>query len=219
MAAMQGAMLTVADIETRLRAAASVLPGRQAQMVMEPRPRGETHPPSQERVDGRTSGSRRAAALLLVYPEPVEAHVLLTVRAMTLPQHAGQVSLPGGAVADGETAQAGALREAYEEVGVDPSQLQVVAPLSTVHITVSRFRVEPFVAVADTPLTFRPDPREVGRLLEVPVSELLDPARVHVTHWLLHGRDCDIPYFDLGGEIVWGATAMILAEFVQLLKK
>ncbi|MPY89432.1 MAG: NUDIX domain-containing protein [Luteitalea sp.] len=204
-------MLTVSDVEARVRVAlAGPLPGPTAQMTMVPRPRvGE--PPA------RAPGSRRAAALILVYPQPVEAHLLLTVRAVTLPQHAGQVSLPGGALDAGETAEDAALREAQEEVGVDPSRVRILGALSTVHIPISRFSVRPIVAVTSAPLELRPDTREVARLLEIPITELMDPTRVRLTHWPIRDCDHDIPYFDLQGEVVWGATAMMLAEFVQVM--
>ena len=184
------------------------LPGAAAQGLMAPRPRG-TWPDTPEPT------YRAAAGLLLVYPRETLAHVLLTVRSRHV-RHAGQVSMPGGVVEPGESIVEAALRETHEEVAFADADVRVLGQLSPVDIAVSGFRLHPVVATIDRAPTFQPADREVARILEVPVSNLLDPARLE-EHPMTRGRvDLIAPAFVLEEVVVWGATAMVLAEFLAL---
>jgi 8-oxo-dGTP pyrophosphatase MutT (NUDIX family) len=204
--------LTLADVEASVSAAiAAGLPGQGGQLAMAPRPRPGWPLPD------LPPGTRQAAALLLLFPTPDGPGLVLTKRASGLPQHAGQVSLPGGAVEEGERVEAAALREAHEEVGVEASAVRVIGVLTPLHIPVSGFAVHPVVGVCDAAPAFRPADREVERVFAVTLGELADPARVRRTTLTREGMIYDVPYFDLAGEMVWGATAMILAEFLQVL--
>jgi 8-oxo-dGTP pyrophosphatase MutT (NUDIX family) len=187
------------------------LPGTEAQVRMAPRPRPGWDP------DAIPDGARAAAALLLLYPRDGRAHLLLTLRPAHLPQHAGQVSLPGGAVEQGESAVTAALREVHEEVGVEPESVTVLGTLTPLHIPVSRFVLHPVLGVSDTPPRFVLDPREVDRVLEVEVERLCDPATVGITERQRRKTVFRVPHFGVDGEQVWGATAMILAELLWLL--
>ena len=161
--------------------------------------------------------ARLAAGLLAIYPAFGDVWVLLTKRASSLPQHSGQVSLPGGAVDAGETAEAAALREAHEEVAIEPATVTLLGSLTPVHIPVSGFVLHPFVgALQGRPATVAA-PHEVSRIIEVRLADLLDPARHRRTTRVRDGIEFDMPYFDLDGEQVWGATAMVLAEFAAVL--
>lgn len=197
------------------RRLAGPLPGLDAQLALAPRPRFGWNP------DALPDGLRPAAALVLVYPHDGAAHLPLTVRGGTLRTHTGQVSLPGGAVDPGETLEEAALREAAEEVGVDPSTVDVLGRLTPLHIPVSGFLLHPIVAVTATRPSFRPHTLEVARLLEVPLAHLAHPATVrHEIRQLRRGgalHDVEVPYFDVDGEKVWGATAMVLAELLALI--
>ena len=204
------------DLEARLRAAlASPLPGIDAQLRMAPRPRVGWDP---HRIP---EGLRDGAALVLVYPKHDVPHVLLTVRGAELRKHTGQVSFPGGAVDPNESFETAALREASEEVGVAPAAVRVVGRLTPIHIPVSGYLLHPVVGVVDQRPSFRPAEWEVARLLEVPLALFDDPSIVK-NQRQTRQRDgetveVDVPYFEIDGEIVWGATAMILAEFLVLL--
>jgi 8-oxo-dGTP pyrophosphatase MutT (NUDIX family) len=153
---------------------------------------------------------------LLFYPVDGETHVLLTERDGALPQHAGQVSLPGGAVEDDETIGSAALREAEEEVGLCRDGVRVLGCLSPLHIPVSAFILHPVIGAMDERPALRPRAGEVARILETPVVHLADPQR-----WALESRELrrsryQIPYFDAQGAKLWGATAMVLAEFLEV---
>jgi 8-oxo-dGTP pyrophosphatase MutT (NUDIX family) len=186
----------------------ATLPGPAAQALMAPRPRKGWKP------SPRPGGVQLAAVLVLLYPRVDRPHLVLTVRAGELPQHPGQVSFPGGAIEPGEAIASAALREAAEEIGIDPSGVRVIGALTPLHIPVSDFLVHPIVGVLDETPTFVHAASEVARVLEVPVDHLLDPRRRRETTRTRDGELVEVPYFDLEGEFVWGATAMMLAEFI-----
>ncbi len=140
----------------------------------------------------------------------------LTLRHSDLPHHAGQVSLPGGAIDPGEGPDAAALREADEELGISTTDVRVLGALSTLWVVVSNFVVHPFVGIADRAPDFRVDPREVDALLEVPLAHLRDASRLAWTRRERDGVVVDYPCFDVAGHHVWGATAMMLGEFACL---
>jgi 8-oxo-dGTP pyrophosphatase MutT (NUDIX family) len=168
-------------------------------------------------------GLRDAAALLLIYPGADRLHVPLTVRGSALRKHTGQVSLPGGSVDQGESIEAAALREAAEEIGAAPAAVDVLGRLTPLHIPVSGFLLHPVVGVALERPSFRPAPWEVARLLEVPLDRLRDPGIIG-RETRTRERDggtiaVEVPYFAVDGEKVWGATAMVLAEFLEVLER
>jgi 8-oxo-dGTP pyrophosphatase MutT (NUDIX family) len=191
------------------------LPGLDAQLRMAPAPRLGWDP--LKFPDGATNG----AALLLVYPHDATLHVPLTVRGSGLRNHTGQVSLPGGRVDQGETFEAAAIREATEEIGIDPSTVELLGRLTPLHIPVSGFLLHPIVGYTSMRPAFQRAEWEVARIIEAPVSLLSDPAVVkrEIRTRVVKGQsiDVDVPYFDIDGEKVWGATAMVLAEFCAIL--
>jgi 8-oxo-dGTP pyrophosphatase MutT (NUDIX family) len=189
------------------------LPGASAQEFLAPRPRREWPPTfNPARV-------RQAAGLLLVFPVDVDqrAHIVLTVRAGTLGRHSGQVSLPGGGVEPGETFEQAALREAHEEIALSLDEVRVLGGLTPLDIPVSGFRLHPIVAVTGRRPVLTPSDGEVVRILEVAVDELAAPERLISAMRERDGRAMIVPAFQVGGEEIWGATAMVLAEFLTLL--
>lgn len=138
-----------------------------------------------------------------------------------LRRHTGQVSLPGGSVDAGESIEMAALREASEEVGVPPASVRLLGRLTPLHIPVSGFLLHPVVGVADERPPFLPAEWEVARILEVSISRLRDRTLLKHERQTRQrdGRaiEVDVPYFDADGEKVWGATAMVLAEFLALI--
>ena len=193
------------------------LPGLDAQLRMAPSPRHGWDPLK------FPEGARAGAALLLVYPHDDTLHLPLTVRGSGLRNHTGQVSLPGGRVDEGESFEDAALREAEEEIGVDPRTVELLGRLTPLHIPVSGFILHPVVGFTTMRPAFQRAEWEVARIIEAPMS-LLGNASVtkrETRTRVVNGQsiDVDVPFYDIGGEKVWGATAMVLAEFAALLAK
>jgi len=145
------------------------------------------------------------------------AHIVLTVRADTLGRHSGQVSLPGGVIEPGETFEQAALREAHEEVGLSPDGVRVLGALTALDIPVSGFRLRPIVAVTEARPHLAASDGEVARILEIDLDELMNPAHFVSTTRERDGIALTVPAFHVAGHEIWGATAMVLAEFLVLL--
>ncbi len=187
------------------------LPGIQARLAMAPIPR-IFDPPSG--VDPRQAG-----VLLLLYPVHAALHLALTVRTSNLNHHSGQISLPGGGWEKGDASlRETALREAQEEIGIATAGLELFGPLTPLYIPPSNNVIHPFVAYTPQRPAFRPDPKEVAELLEVPLRLLLDPAVRREEDWDWRGAILHVPFYAVSDEQkVWGATAIVLAEFLALL--
>lgn len=205
----------MSDPTARLRRALSQpLPGLSAQLRMAPTPRVGWDPLK------FPDGARAGAALLLVYPHDDTLHFTLTVRGSGLRNHTGQVSLPGGRVDEGESFEDAALRETQEEIGVDPHTVELLGRLTPLHIPVSGYILNPLVGFTAMRPAFQRAEWEVARIIEAPVP-LLNDARIikrEVRTRMVNGQsiDVDVPFYDIDGEKVWGATAMVLAEFSAL---
>jgi 8-oxo-dGTP pyrophosphatase MutT (NUDIX family) len=197
------------------RRLAEPLPGWEAQRRMAPQPR-----PAWDPQDDATF--RHAAALVLLYQTEGGWRLLLTLRASTLPHHTSQVSLPGGRLDPNESIEEGALREAYEEVGLASQQVSVLGRLTPLPIPASRHLLHPVVAIATERPAFNIAVEEVERLIEVPLSLLSDAQLVRwqqLERTYPPGGLMDVPYFDLAGAHLWGATAMVLAELIAVLEE
>ena len=164
------------------------------------------------------AGYRDAAVLLALFPRDGAWRLPLIVRTDDGGIHAGQVALPGGALEPGESPEAGALRETQEETGLAPTDAELLGRLSPLPIPVSRFRVTPVVATLAGEPTWRLDGREVASLFSVPLAALRDGTLRCSELRKFGGELIAIPYFALGDEKVWGATAMVLAELAALLE-
>lgn len=160
---------------------------------------------------------RIGAVLLLLYCRNQEMYLVLTRRREDLQSHAGQISLPGGRQEGVETLFEAALRETEEEIGVSSTAVSFVGQLSPIYVPPSGFLVHPFIGwyKAKQQPTFRPSLDEVAEIIEVPVRELLDPATAVTEAWDFHGSQVMVPYFAVQGHKVWGATAIMLSEFVE----
>ena len=191
---------------------AGPLPGASAQAHLAPVPKREFPP------GFNPAHLRHAAGLLLTFPIDSRAHVVLTVRAHGLGRHGGQVSLPGGVIEAGETVEDAALREAHEEVGLDRSRVRTLGTLSPLDIPVSGFRLHPVVAASANEPELSPAAGEVARILRVSIDALMDRGSLRRKSIVRDGRSLDVPYFQLDDIEVWGATAMVLAEFLTLLE-
>ncbi len=142
-------------------------------------------------------------------------HLLFTLRRADLRLHAGQVSFPGGRVEPGESSREAALREAEEEVGIDPPSVELLGPLDELFVHVSAFRLTPWVGVVpDAPR--RAHPVEVERLIEAPLGSFAAPGVHRVEEREAYGRIHQVHHFDLAEVTVWGATARVLLQLLEL---
>lgn len=195
------------------RALAQPRPGRAAQMRMAPRPRGGgTFPlPSEIRP-------KQAGVLILVYPVADDLRFVLTRRSEMLARHKGQISLPGGAQEPGESLARTALRETCEELGISRANIKIVgAALTPLFIPISGFRATPFVAFTPTRPPIHANAHEVVEIIEPPLDLLVDEKSIVEEAWEIRGFPAIVPYFAINGHKVWGATAMILSEFREML--
>ena len=156
---------------------------------------------------------RPASVLLTLIERASGPTVLFTERAAHLKDHAGQVSLPGGRIVAGETPAEAALREAQEEVGLPPANVDVIGALDE-FLTGTGFSVMPVIGVVtDREFVARPDPREVAGVFEVPLSLILDRSALNVGYFERHGSRILTYELLYGGRRIWGATAAVLRNF------
>ncbi len=182
---------------------------------------------TRERRELQLPEFRRAAVLVPVVLEP-EAHLILTLRTAHLPTHKGQISFPGGSLHDLETPIEAALREAYEEIGMDSSLVQVLGMLDDVW-TPQGFHVTPVLGLLEQPATLEADTNEVARILHVPLEELqnlkpryeprnLPPnAKLPSDPKAYRARANEVPHYDWQGFDIWGMTAWVISDVLELL--
>ncbi len=164
------------------------------------------------------SGTRQAAVVLLLYPKHNQWHIPLTLRPPNMRDHAGQVSLPGGSVDPDETDEVCALRELHEELGIEPADVRMLGKLTPLFVFGTRFWVTPCVASLEQEPFFRPNPQEVQLLLEAAVSDLKNPTAHGRQLLQRRGIRFWTPTMDCHGHPIWGATCMILGEFLSVAK-
>jgi 8-oxo-dGTP pyrophosphatase MutT (NUDIX family) len=188
------------------------LPGIEAQKKMSPETRRQVPDPNELRP------ARHGAVLLLLYEKNGEIYFPLIQRPEYDGVHGGQVSLPGGKVENGDPSLAyTALRETEEEIGVPASDIEILGKLSDLYIWVSHFHVHPFVGKIKYLPEFVPDPHEVAQLIETPLSVITDAS--NRTQFLFKRGEFSLeaPCFVVQNKPVWGATAMILSEFCEII--
>lgn len=186
-----------------------------AHYYMLPTDRNRQRPPE------LTGQPRVGGVLLLLYPFQHTTYLVLTRRRDDLSSHAGQISFPGGRVEQGETAVQAALRETEEEIGVPTPKVTVLGELTSIYIPPSDYEVHPFVGWVnggERP-SFIPEAREVAEILEVPIIHLLNPNTREVGPIPVRGATYTVPYYNVSGHKVWGATAIMLSEFLARLNR
>ncbi len=192
------------------------LPGHDGFLKMSGYPR-----PDMDLVGRMIPPPRESAVLALIYPKVNEAHVLLMLRPQYDGVHSGQVAFPGGRREEEDSSlEDTALREFREETGARTDGVTLLGSLSPVYIPPSRSLVTPFVGSTLELAPLDPDPREVDVLIETPLAELLqeDILKKGDRYVQVMGRTMEVPYFDVQGHMVWGATAMMIAELRDLFR-
>jgi 8-oxo-dGTP pyrophosphatase MutT (NUDIX family) len=152
-----------------------------------------------------------SSVLLLLFIEKGELFVCLIKRPANMKHHAGQVALPGGRIEPGETPLETALRETWEEIGITADKIEILGSLSELFVDVSGFLIHPFVGWLKEKPAFKTNTAEVEKTLLFPLFQFRD--KLDETELETLSGKLNVPCFHFEGEIIWGATAMILAEF------
>ena len=185
------------------------LPGREAQFLMAPSFRISIT---------KTIVTAKAGVLLLLYPTDDEWSIVFMKRSDYLGIHSGQISFPGGKFDVSDTnMEDTALRETEEEIGVYSNEINILGSLTKLYIPISEFEVYPVVGFSNTRPNFKIDPHEVQYLIEAKLNDLLNLSIRMEKSYSDNNVTGIIPYFNLDGHEVWGATAMILNEFLTLI--
>ena len=183
-------------------------------MRMSPRPRpGDVFPLPPE------MHPKEAGVLILLYPDGNGLSFFLTRRTETVEAHKGQISLPGGAQEPGESLRETALREACEELGIERACVEIIGePLTPLYIPASGFRSTPFVAFTPARPQVTPEIGEVVEIIETPLETIMDEKNIAEEEANIRGYTGIVPYFNVNGHKVWGATAMMLGELAEMLR-
>ncbi|MDZ7691356.1 MAG: CoA pyrophosphatase [Balneolaceae bacterium] len=192
------------------------LPGRGLHLKMAPEPVDEEMP---NRMMDPTPHARQSSVLVLVYPNADdELELLLTLRSSHI-NHGGQISFPGGRSEDDETPVETALREAEEEVGISADKVTIVGTLTDLFVNHSNNDVTPVVGFMHQQPELTLDPHEVEEAFSVELESLLGKKNLTVEDWNLRDHTFKVPYRDVHRVPLWGATAMMLNEFLELYRE
>jgi 8-oxo-dGTP pyrophosphatase MutT (NUDIX family) len=188
------------------------MPGLDAQLNMTPRPR-----PGHRKYDEVDPSCAKAGVLVLLYPKEGRLCLVLTRRTQEVRHHQAQISFPGGRQEPGEDLVRTALRETEEELGVQPDSPRILGMLTPLYIPPSNTCIHPVVASIPERPDFIRAPKEVEEVIEIPLEHLRDPVNCHEEIWTIRGVPVRVPFYLFEGHKVWGATAMVLAELLELL--
>ena len=161
-----------------------------------------------------------SAAVLVPITDHGEPHLVFTKKTASVPHHRGQFSFPGGVVEHGDASHVEtALREAWEEIRLPADLVEVLGLLDDTETRATPFIITPVVGLVTGPVDFVPDGREIERVLEVPLRVLRDPAIFHTEMWQRSGEAHRVHFYRVSAEdVIWGATARILNQFLGLLE-
>jgi 8-oxo-dGTP pyrophosphatase MutT (NUDIX family) len=160
-----------------------------------------------------------SAVLLPIYYKEGQCYILFTQRTNNVKEHKGQISFPGGARQDGESLLDTALREACEEIGLAPAEVEVLGELDDTATTTSNFVVTPFVGVIPWPSNIKADGWETDEIIEVPISALLNKNSREDKKEVVGGQPVTSYFYHYGNRVIWGATARILYQFLELYQR
>lgn len=167
-----------------------------------------------------SESARISAVLLLVYPKNGVLHTVFIKRPIYKGVHSGQIAFPGGKLeAFDESISAAAIREANEEISVDPNSIELLGALTPIYIPPSNYLVHPFVAFQGDLPSFVPQPSEVKAIIECPIVNFVGDQSLKACNVLVGEQKIEVKGFQLEQHIIWGATGMILKEFADLLEE
>ncbi|SDD08246.1 NUDIX hydrolase [Williamwhitmania taraxaci] len=190
------------------------LPGETVQRTMAPAARLKL---MEHTIPDETT--RMSAVLIPIFPHEGRAHIVFIKRQTYDGIHSAQVAFPGGKKEESDDNMLEtALREAEEEVGIRPESVTILGTLTPLFIPISNYLVLPVIGILKERPTFYPNLQEVEYIIEMPICQLLQPNSRSVITQNLGGLPLSTPHFKAGEDMIWGATAMILAEFIELIQ-
>jgi 8-oxo-dGTP pyrophosphatase MutT (NUDIX family) len=191
------------------------LPGRPSQIKMAPKPVSG----GQARKMEAPEHAHQSSVLVLLFPNHEnKIELTLTLRSNDI-DHGGQISFPGGRAEEGETAVETALREAHEEIGICSQDVSILGKLSELYVNHSNNRVIPIVGFMERRPEFNVNPDEVEEIFTVELDSLLLKKNLTVEDWDLRSHTYKVPYWDVHRVPLWGATAMMLSELLDLYRE
>jgi len=191
------------------------LPGREAQIKMAPEPVAGGQAREMEAPDH----ANISGVLVLLFPnEENNPELVLTVRSRDI-DHGGQISFPGGRAEENETIKETALREAQEEIGIDPESVTILGQLSDLYVRHSNNLVRPIVGFVNSRPDFDINPIEVAEVFAIEIDSLLHKKNLTVEDWDLRKHTYRVPYWDVHRVPLWGATAMMLNELLEIIRE
>jgi len=170
-------------------------------------------------IEEKVKQARKAGVLLLLYPKELKLHTVFILRAEYEGVHSNQVSLPGGAMeVEDDSLLTTALREANEELAIQTEKVEVLGSLSSIYVPPSNFVIQPYIGIQSTEGLFIPDPYEVKSIIECPVECLIGEEKVIEREIVVRKQQrMRVKGFQLGENLLWGATAMIVKEFAEIM--
>ena len=164
----------------------------------------------------KLSEMKQAAVLVCFFKKNGEYHIPLIRRPMHEKNHPGQIALPGGAMEENETLENTALREAFEEVGIIPESVEIIGKMTPLPVPVSKYLISPFIGIAKHEPKWNINKQEVDELIILKFKDLIDSNNGYYEDWDLNGNTLRVPIFKVMNKEIWGATAAVLSELLDL---
>ena len=166
--------------------------------------------------ENKLSEMKQAAVLVCFFKKNGEYHLPLIRRPMHEKNHPGQIALPGGAMEENETLENTALREAFEEVGIIPESVEIIGKMTPLPVPVSKYLISPFIGIAKHEPKWNINKQEVDELIILKFKDLIDSNNGYYEDWDLNGNTLRVPIFKVMNKEIWGATAAVLSELLDL---
>ena len=187
----------------------NTLPGKEAHKLMRP-----------DISFTEENNARKSSILILLYPEENEIKTLLILRKEYNGFHSHQISFPGGKFEDFDKSLIDtALREAHEEIGIDINSIKIIGQLTSLYIPISNFLVFPLLGYSYNKPILKKNNFEVEKIIEINISDLLNPVNIKEGEFLVQDRKVKAPFYNINNYKIWGATAMIISELLEIIKK
>ena len=166
--------------------------------------------------ENKISEMKKAAVLVCFFKKKGEYYLPLIRRPMHEKNHPGQIALPGGAMEENETLERTALREAFEEVGIIPDNVEILGKMTPLPVPVSKYVITPFIGITNNEPKWNINEKEVDELIILKFKDLIDSNNGYYEDWNLNGSMLRVPIFKIINKKIWGATAAVLSELIDL---